>query len=136
MAAALVPGGRLALEMGGGANVLTVRRAVERALIDLGLPALAHPWTFPSAAELATLLEGAGLTVTRLHLFARPSRLPGADGLRAWLEGFAAGWLSPLEAGERAAVIARAETLARPQLWNGGVWTADYMRLRALAAAE
>ncbi|AWN23559.1 SAM-dependent methyltransferase [Deinococcus irradiatisoli] len=136
MAAALVPGGRVALEMGGGANVKAVRQAVEQALGDLGLSALPHPWIFPSPAELAALLEGAGLMVERLHLFRRPSRLSGEDGLRAWLTGFASGWLAPLTGEERAAVIGRAEQLARPQLWNGELWTADYVRLRALAFLE
>ncbi|WP_281255885.1 class I SAM-dependent methyltransferase [Deinococcus hopiensis] len=49
VARALRPAGRLALEMGGGDNVLEVRRAVEGALAELGLPALTHPWVFPVA---------------------------------------------------------------------------------------
>jgi len=133
VAAALRPGGRLVLEMGGVGNVLEVRRAVETALAERGLPALTHPWVFPSPGELATLLEGAGLRVERLHLFDRPSVLAGADGFRAWLEGFGQGWLSPLDPEERAAVIARAEELARPALRKGEDWVADYVRLRALA---
>jgi len=132
VARALVPGGRLALEMGGGANVLVVRESVEQSLSELGLPALKHPWIFPTPAELATLLEAAGFTVTRLHLFERPSVLSGEDGFRAWLFGFGSGWLSPLTEPERTAVISRAEALARPRLWNGTDWVADYVRLRAL----
>lgn len=31
------------------------------------------------------------------------------------------------------ALLARAEELARPKLWDGGHWTADYRRLRAVA---
>ena len=132
-ARALTPNGRLALEMGGGNNVLAVREAVEGALAELSLPALVHPWIFPSPAELAALLENAGFTVERLHLFKRPSTLSGEDGFRAWLAGFGSGWLAPLSGEARAAVIARAEELARPQLWNGTEWVADYVRLRALA---
>lgn len=133
LAVALRPGGRLVLEMGGVGNVLEVRRAVETALAEQGLPALTHPWVFPSPGELATLLEGAGFRVGRLHLFDRPSVLAGTDGFQAWLEGFGQGWLAPLSPPERAAVIARAEELARPALWNGQDWVADYVRLRALA---
>ncbi|AZI41903.1 methyltransferase domain-containing protein [Deinococcus psychrotolerans] len=129
----LVPGGRLALEMGGGANVLAVREAVEQALSDLSLPALEHVWIFPSPAQLAALLEEAGFTVERLHLFKRPSLLVGEDGFRAWLHGFGASWLAPLSEPERAAVIARAEELARPKLHTAQGWVADYVRLRALA---
>ncbi|WP_102126574.1 methyltransferase domain-containing protein [Deinococcus planocerae] len=90
-------------------------------------------WAFPSPAELATLLETAGFRVERLHRFGRPSVLSGADGLRAWLEGFAGAWLAPLGDDERQAVLARAEERARPRLWNGQDWVADYVRLRALA---
>lgn len=133
---ALKPGGRLVLEMGGAGNVLVVRQSVEAALQELGLPALAHPWVFPSAAELAALIEGAGFTVERLHRFARPSTLSGPEGFAAWLENFGSGWLAPLSAEQRQAVIARAEELARPQLWNGSAWVADYVRLRALAWKE
>ncbi|WP_216317544.1 methyltransferase domain-containing protein [Deinococcus aestuarii] len=131
--AALRPGGRLALEMGGAGNVLAVREAVEGALADLGLPAMEPPWVFPGPAELATLLEAAGFRVERLHRFDRPSVLSGADGFRAWLEGFAGGWLAPLGDNERRAVLTRAEQLARSHLWNGQDWVADYVRLRALA---
>ncbi|WP_293915092.1 class I SAM-dependent methyltransferase [Deinococcus sp.] len=133
VARSLIPGGRLALEMGGAGNVLVVRESVEQALSEAGLPALKHPWMFPSPGELATLLEAAGFTVRRLHLFERPSVLVGADGFRAWLEGFGSGWLAPLTPKQRSAVIRRAEELARPELWNGTDWVADYVRLRALA---
>lgn len=131
--AALRPGGRVALEMGGAGNVLGVRSAVEGALGDLGLPIPPQVWVFPSPAELATLLEAAEFRVERLHLFGRPSGLSGEDGFRAWLEGFAGSWLAPLSEDERAAVLIRAEELARPGLWNGEAWVADYVRLRALA---
>lgn len=134
--AALQPGGRLALEMGGAGNVLAVREAVEGALADLSLPAPPPVWVFPSPGELATLLEAAGFRVERLQRFGRPSVLSGADGLRAWLEGFAGGWLAALGDGERQAVLTRAEERARPRLWNGQDWVADYVRLRALAVRE
>ena len=77
-------------------------------------------------------MEQAGLKVTRLHLFERPSVLSGEDGFQAWLLGFGAGWLAPLSDTDRAAVTQRAEDLARPRLWNGSAWVADYVRLRAL----
>ncbi|BDP41465.1 methyltransferase type 11 [Deinococcus aetherius] len=131
--AALRPGGRLALEMGGAGNVAGVRDSVEQALNDLGLPTPPSVWVFPTPGELATLLEAAGFRVERLHRFDRPSVLSGADGFRAWLEGFAGGWLAPLGDGERQAVLTRAEERARPRLWNGQDWVADYVRLRALA---
>lgn len=133
--AALKPGGRFVFEMGGAGNVQTIIDAVEHALKGLGLPELEHPWTFPPTPVMAALLEDAGLRVERLHWFDRPSPLPGEDGLRAWLTGFASGWLAPLEAQQREAVLEEAERHTRPRLWDGeaGLWQADYCRLRGLA---
>ncbi|SEJ12565.1 Methyltransferase domain-containing protein [Deinococcus reticulitermitis] len=133
VAAALRPGGRFVLEMGGAGNVQTTLDAVEHATQTLGLPELPHPWTFPSAGELCTGLEAAGLRAERVHWFERPSLLPGEDGFRAWLSGFGGAWLAPLGEEDRAAVIREAEAYARPRLWNGGAWVSDYCRLRALA---
>ncbi|ULH16523.1 methyltransferase domain-containing protein [Deinococcus sp. KNUC1210] len=133
VAAALVPGGRFVLEMGGAGNVQTTLDAVQHSTRSLGLPDLTHPWVFPSTAQLAALLEGAGLRVLRTHWFERPSLLPGEDGFRAWLDSFGSGWLAPLSAEEREAVLTRAAEYARPRLWNGAAWVSDYCRLRALA---
>lgn len=133
--AALKPGGRFVFESGGAGNVQTIVDAVERGLEVLSLPGLGHPWTFPPTPVMAALLEEAGLRVERLHWFARPSPLPAEDGLRAWLTGFASGWLAPLSASQREAVLEEAERRARPRLWDGeaGLWRADYCRLRGLA---
>jgi trans-aconitate methyltransferase len=133
VAGALKPGGRLVLEMGGAGNVQTVIDAVNHATTTLGLPEVPHPWIFPSTAQLATLLESAGLRVERTHWFARPTPLKGEDGFRAWLDGFGSAWLAPLSPADREAVLAEAEAYARPLLWNGAEWVADYRRLRAVA---
>ena len=132
---ALNPGGRFVFESGGAGNVQTIIDSVEQGLEVLGLPELEHPWTFPPTPVMAALLEEAGLRVERLHWFERPSPLPGEAGLRAWLTGFASGWLAPLGAAEREAVLEEAERHARPRLWDGeaGLWRADYCRLRGLA---
>jgi trans-aconitate methyltransferase len=131
--AALKPGGRLVLEMGGAGNIQVTLDAVQHATAHLGLPELTHPWTFPSTAELAQLLEGAGLRADHLLWFERPSLLPGEDGFRAWLESFGSGWLFPLTGEERKAVVRAAEEFAHPKLWNGEGWASDYCRLRAKA---
>ncbi|THF69425.1 methyltransferase domain-containing protein [Deinococcus sp. Arct2-2] len=133
VADALKPGGRLVLEMGGAGNMQTVIDAVNHATATLGLPELPHPWVFPTTAQLATLLESAGLRVGRTHWFARPTPLKGEDGFRAWLEGFGGAWLAPLNDADREAVLAEAEAYARPKLWTGTEWMADYRRLRAVA---
>ncbi|ANE43834.1 class I SAM-dependent methyltransferase [Deinococcus puniceus] len=133
VAEALKPDGRLVLEMGGAGNVQTVIDAVNHATTTLGLPELPHPWVFPTTAQLATLLESAGLRVERTHWFARPTGLRGEDGFRAWLEGFGSAWLAPLSPADREAVLAEAEAYARPKIWTGAEWVADYRRLRAVA---
>lgn len=133
VAAALRPGGRFVLEMGGAENVQTTLDAVAHAVQTLGLPDLPSPWVFPTAGELCTGLEAAGLRVERLHWFERPSLLAGEDGFRAWLAGFGGAWLAPLGDVERQEVIRLAEEYARPRLWNGEAWVSDYRRLRALA---
>jgi len=130
---ALRPGGRLVLEMGGQGNVQVTLDAVAHACRELGLPDLPLPWEFPSTAQLARLLEDAGLQVRQTLWFPRPSPLQGEDGFRAWLATFGSGWLSPLAPDERAAVLERAEAYARPRLWNGESWQSDYCRLRAVA---
>ncbi|ADV67152.1 class I SAM-dependent methyltransferase [Deinococcus maricopensis] len=131
--AALRPGARFALEMGGAGNVQVTLDAVAHATRTLGLPDLASPWVFPSTAELCALLEGAGFRVERTLLFERPSRLDGEDGFRVWLESFGQAWLAPLAADAHAAVLREAEAFARPRLWDGSAWVSDYVRLRALA---
>ncbi len=130
---ALKPGGRFALEMGGAGNVLGVRQAVEQAMQEEGITGVAHVWVFPTPAEFATQLEAAGFGIERLHRFARPTVLSGSTGFQEWLRGFGGSWLAPLSSEERQAVIARAQEIARPTLWNGNEWVADYVRLRVLA---
>ena len=46
---------------------------------------------------------------------------------------FFAGQLAALPEQTGQALLARAEELARPKLWDGGHWIADYRRLRAVA---
>ena len=62
--AALRPGGRLVVEMGGDGNVARVTAAVRRARADIGLdPDVGLPWTFPTPAQMSTRLEAHGFVV-------------------------------------------------------------------------
>jgi len=133
VAAALRPGGRFVAEFGGRGNVAVVVASVEHALRSLGLPALKHPWFFPSVGEYTGMVEAAGLRVTRAEWFERPTPLVGGAGFRDWLLMFADGWLAALDRAERDAVIAVAEASARPSLYRDGQWIADYARIRVLA---
>ena len=133
MAAALVPGGRLAVELGGVGNVAAVQGAAEQAATDLGVAPPRWNRYYPSPAAYAAVLEDAGFEVRQLELADRPTRLSGPDGLAAWLRLFGRGALAHLAPREQDAVVARAVEIARPALFSDGSWWADYRRLRVLA---
>lgn len=136
MAAALVPGGRLAVELGGVGNVAAVQGAAEQAATDLGVAPPRWNRYYPSPAAYAAVLEDAGFEVRQLELADRPTRLSGPDGLAAWLRLFGRGALAHLAPREQDAVVARAVEIARPALFSDGSWWADYRRLRVLAISR
>ena len=133
MAGALKPGGRLVAELGGHGCVAIVRSGIAAALRRRGEDAARWlRWYFPTLSEYAAVLERAGLEPRMLWLFDRPTRLPGHDGLAAWLRVF----LAPLAAhlGEAwSSFVAEVETLCRPRLFDGTDWVLDYVRLRLRA---
>ena len=130
---ALRPGGRFVAEMGGGDNVGRIRRAVEAAFrrreID---PDLYNPWYFPEPDEYRARLESVGFTVRDIRLIDRMTPLPGELG--GWLDTFAESWLAALNSQDAEAVKAEVAREVEPELRDsGGVWTADYVRLRFAA---
>lgn len=126
---ALKPGGRFVAEMGGAGNISLIRTALYDALEARGLnPSRFDPWTFPGPGEARGLLRASGFSVEELHLFRRPTELPGDIG--DWLDTFAAPYLSALDADEHDTVVDEVRERLRPQLVNDkGVWVADYVRL-------
>lgn len=131
---ALKPGGRFVAEFGGKGNVQTIIAALNQALRDLSLPALQHPWYFPSISDYSTRLEQQGFEVTQALLFDRPTRLEaGEAGLANWLQMFTNWQLNLLTPDQQAQVIDSVATQLRPILYQEGVWTADYRRLRVAA---
>ena len=90
--AALRPGGRFVAEMGGAGNIAEILAAVGAALAEAGLPEPASPWYFPTPAQQAALLEGAGFRVARMaQVLARVNEL-AAPRLRRGGEWFADYW--------------------------------------------
>ena len=87
----------------------------------------------PSAEVFGRQLTDSGFIIDGLYAFDRPTPLSGSDGLACWMKQFFAGELASLPGDVRPAVIARAEALTRPALWDGARWIADYRRLRAVA---
>jgi hypothetical protein len=70
-------------------------------------------------------------------LFDRPTPLDcGNEGLANWLNMFAGFALQPVPDNERIQVIRRVEQLARPKLFQGNHWVADYKRLRMVAVKQ
>jgi SAM-dependent methyltransferase len=133
IARALKPGGRFVAEFGGHGNVAGIAAAVRQAAQEVvGVP-VEHGWYFPSVGEYAPILERHGLEVRSAALFDRPTPLEGAGGFRDWLTMFRGGLLDRVPEPARESVLARAEEIARPRLFRGGRWVADYRRLRVAA---
>ncbi len=132
---ALRPGGRFVAEMGGHGNVAAIITAMRAVARRRGADeSLAGPWFFPTPEVYADMLRQAGLSVRRMELVPRPTRLPG--GLSSWLKTFRGVFFEQF--GEDAAVVlAEVEDLLRPVLCDArGNWTADYVRLRVEAVKE
>jgi trans-aconitate methyltransferase len=137
VARALRRPGRFVAELGGQGNTATVLRALHQVLPRLGEdPARFIPWTFPSPAAYATILEQHAFRVRLLSHFDRPSKMQGAHGLRDWLTLFSRPLLDAL--GDRRDVFfsemeaACKGALFRPAA-DGPSWDIDYVRLRFLA---
>ncbi len=136
---ALKPGGRFVAELGGKGNIAAILDALYAALRGIGVeqPEQINPWTFPSLAEFATLLERQGFRVTLALHFDRPTLVEGGEeGMRRWLGMFAQDFLAGLTDDEREAVVRQVETTLRPRLVRDGTWVADYVRLRVMAVRE
>lgn len=129
----LRPGGRFVGELGGRGNIRHIYTALGAVLAEAGYPPLASPWYFPALGEYATLLESVGFRVIFAAHFDRPTPLDGPDGLMNWLKMFAN---SLLPDGDQSALLKVVEDRLRPVLYQDGVWTADYVRLRFVALKE
>jgi trans-aconitate methyltransferase len=135
MRAALEPGGRFVAEFGGRGNVRLICQAAQAALERLRLPIPEFPWYFPGIAEYATLLEAEGLEVRFATLFDRPTPLEGEQGLRNWIRMFGGRFLDAAPLLQQEEFFSLVEEMTRPDLFQGGIWKADYRRLRIVAVA-
>ena len=129
---ALKPGGLLICEFGAAGNVQTIRDAFATACSERGLTVRPR-FNMPTAEVFGRRLTDCGFAIDGLYAFDRPTPLSGSDGLVCWIKQFFAHERAALPEAVRPAVIARAEALARPALWDGARWIADYRRLRAVA---
>ncbi len=131
MAAALKPGGRLVVELGGYGNIARVSMAIQTAFAQVVGQQVQERRYFPRLSEYATLLEDRGFSVRRAQFFPRPTPLEDGElGLRRWLEQFEEEILRNLYPPDREAVIQHLEATLRPDLFREGSWVIDYWRLR------
>ncbi len=125
----LKSGAPFVAEMGGKNNVEVVDAAIVDAVTALGLPAPHIRKFFPSLAQEAALLEGAGFEVTSMQWFERPTALSSGQTPADWTRLFRADVWSQVPAplhGELARGIdARCAALRRAE-----GWFIDYWRLR------
>ena len=130
VAKVLPPGGRFVGELGGAGCVSKIRRALHRGLESRAIdPWAVDPWYFPSDAEYASVLGGAGFVVESIALIDRPTPLP--TNVRGWLETFAKSFTGALPETERSSFLDETAAALRDELCDpSGVWVADYVRLR------
>jgi len=131
---ALKPGGRFVAECGGAGNVQKILEALVSALDRRGLDGRAAVlWYFPAPEEYRARLGRRGFRVESIALIPRPTPLPGPLG--DWLDTFAESFLAAVPERERAALKREIEAELRPALVDAaGLWVADYVRLRFVAA--
>lgn len=129
---ALKSDGQFVFEMGGKGNNALIHESLRRAFEKRGL--LYHfPFYFPSIGEYTSLLENAGFLVKAALLFPRKTKLHGEDGLYDWIKMFVKKPFEGIGVADSEAIIREAVEELRPQLYENGVWYADYVRLRCKA---
>lgn len=130
---ALVPGGRIAAELGGHGCVASIRAAFGEVLARRGIDAeRLNPWYFPTVDEYRARLDANGFAVDSIRLFPRPTPLP--SDVTDWLETFAQPFLAGVSSGDRPALLGEMRQRLEPVLRTAdGGWVADYVRLRFAA---
>lgn len=131
---ALVPGGRLVAEMGTAGNIAQMMTAFFAEGAAYGLAPTEVPWRFQDPEVTRRQLETAGFQVEKWEVVERNTPLSsGTKGLRRWFEVYLPGLLDRLPAGSRDTFFEGVENRLRDSLFSGGLWHADYKRLRFLA---
>ncbi|HLW77411.1 MAG TPA: methyltransferase domain-containing protein [Bryobacteraceae bacterium] len=123
--AALKPGGRFVLEMGGRGNTQTLLNAVREVAGELE-----SPWFYPSVGEYSSLLEKRGFEVRFATLFERPTPL---NSIEDWLEMFGGKLLVGFTVKRLQEIRKNVAEILRPAMYRDGAWMLDYRRLRVVA---
>jgi len=129
---ALKPGGRFVGECGGHGNVAAVSTALQAVALRHGVRAQL-PWRYPTPDDFTARLISTGFRPVSVELIPRPT--PLASGMAAWLRTFAGPIFEQLPANVRESAVDETVELLRWSLCDQeGRWTADYVRLRFVAA--
>lgn len=130
---AMKRGGRLVFEMGGDGNNKLIHAALCKAFKARGYEYIL-PFFFPTIGQYAQLLEEVGFKVEYCLLFDRPTELVGDDGLKEWIDAFVKTPFKVIgDPSEREKIRDEAVANLRAELFFGGKWHADYVRLRMSA---
>jgi SAM-dependent methyltransferase len=127
---ALKPNGRFVAEFGGNGNIAALLKAMKDVFQENNeFGEFKIPWFFPAIEEYKLLLEKGGFEVKYIGLIPRPT--PLKSGIEKWLEIFAEGITSHLNADQKKQfLIDVREKLTSVLYSEKDGWVADYVRLR------
>ncbi len=133
MSHALRPGGRFVIEMGGKGNIQQLISALFKALEKFDCYDATHRWFFPSIGEYTSMLERHRLEPTAALLFDRPTKLEGDSAIVDWFTIFGEAIQANVDEKCFEEAVEIAQSNLEPTLKRGGIWYADYRRLRVVA---
>ena len=129
---ALKTGGQFVFEMGGFRCAGMIHDMLAEVFRKYGYDYV-MPFFFPAVGEYASMLEAAGFSVRYALLFDRPTELEGADGLYDWINMFVKIPFRAVNDSDREKILRDTVDALRGNLFYGGKWHADYVRLRMRA---
>jgi trans-aconitate methyltransferase len=133
---ALKPSGKLVCEFGAHGNIETMEEGFRAVLQEMGV-AYRSGFNFPTADAFGALLVQNGFSIEEIHAYDRPTPLKnGEQGLYDWIKQFFGAELESFPDADQDRIIRSAQEKVRNRLWDGKEWTADYRRLRVIAAAN
>lgn len=134
----LKSGGRFVAEFGGKGNVQIITNEIRKQAYKLGVPYQEEkfPWYFPSIAAYTTIMEEVGFTVTYAHLYDRPTRLEGVDGLKNWINMFGHAMFVGVDDVKLQFITTNVEKSLRETMFQENAWVADYKRLQVIGVKK
>lgn len=132
IAGQLRAGGELVCEFGGQGCAEAVHSTLEQCFRKRGL---VYPRTFyfPTIGQYAPLLERHGLRVETALLFDRPTPQRPGQSVTDWINMFVTKPFEGMDGAAKAEILSEAERTLQDQLFIGGTWYIDYVRIRIRA---